>query len=106
MSTEASSSKSGFWMLPPDKFMERLLDPAQRQQLRRSCIRGLWMIYGLFLLDVAAFIFLTVQNRSEMDDFWFIFVVALLCVWSLSDLRYRRYFIELVESLDKRESAT
>jgi len=105
MSTEFSSSKSRFWMLPADNFMKRLLDPAQRQQLHRNCIRGLWMSYGLLFLDVAAFIFLAIQNRSETDYFWVI-TIFLICFWSLFDLRYRRYFIELVESLGKRESAT
>ncbi len=103
MSAGSSSNKSSFWRLPTDNFVESLRDPVQRQQLSRKLRKELWIVYGSLLFVIAAQIFLTLQNWSEMNDFVFI-LILLVCISSLSEICHRRHLIELFEVLSKRES--
>jgi hypothetical protein len=102
MSTESSSSKPSFWRLPADNFVEGLRDSVQRQHLSKRLRKELWFIIGTFFFSLAVQAFLVFQDRSEMNEFWFV-VVLVMCSSALNDIRHRRRFIELFEFLDAKE---
>jgi hypothetical protein len=101
MSTE-SSSKPSFWRLPDDNFVESLRDPVQRQHLSKRLRKELWSITGVLFFSLAVQAFLVLQDRSEMNAFWFVLVLV-TCPLAINDIRHRRHFIELFEVLDTKE---
>lgn len=104
MSTETSSgtSKPNFWRLPADNFVAGLRDPVQRQHLSKRLRKELWLVIGAFFISLVVQGFLVLQDRSEMNDFWFV-IVLVICSLAIYDIRHRRYFIEVFEILDTKE---
>lgn len=104
MSTESSSNKPSFWKLPSDDFVESLRDPAQRQRLLRKLRNELWLFIGLLFLSLAVQAFLVLQGRSEMNDFRFIFAIIIIAL-TISDIRHRRYIVEIYQVLVAKEGS-